>query len=319
MTMAALRHPSHTVDAFSRTTGPHRVAQACLHTPRGTLPLGPQSLTQHWLADDQLTSTPAGVTLSLWHLVVDVPQTWSSLSQHWFRDGRSQVVTQPSHMTQRPLLAQQALAFAPTVAVKPLARFVELCLSGLTAIALPLGIQPCQSGGKLRHRLLGMPRLLDAPLCLAPGAPSDTRDSARITPLPLLPSNRGIGLTRRVALPRGVFPLTREDAFAFTWGVQHGKAPRSGLLGDGLGRLALRASGGMRQLHPALTPLAPIGDDVLQTRPGGDHRAPPFPAAIWSPLARPPGHAVWLDRHQHRRAMQEDCVEAEHLHARQPG
>ena len=55
MTMAALLHPHHTVDAFDRTTGPHRVSQECIHTPRGTLPLRTQSLTQHLLDHDQVT------------------------------------------------------------------------------------------------------------------------------------------------------------------------------------------------------------------------------------------------------------------------
>ena len=55
MTMAALMHPYHTVDAFYRTTGPHRVSQELIHTPIGTLPLRTQSLTQHLLDHDQLT------------------------------------------------------------------------------------------------------------------------------------------------------------------------------------------------------------------------------------------------------------------------
>jgi hypothetical protein len=33
MPMAALMHPHHTVDAFDRTTGPHRVSQDLVHTP----------------------------------------------------------------------------------------------------------------------------------------------------------------------------------------------------------------------------------------------------------------------------------------------
>ena len=32
MTMAALMHSHHTVDAFHRTTGPHRVSQELIHT-----------------------------------------------------------------------------------------------------------------------------------------------------------------------------------------------------------------------------------------------------------------------------------------------
>jgi hypothetical protein len=55
MTMAALMHPHHTVDAFHRTTGPHRVSQELIHTPIGTLPLRTQSLTQHLFDHDQLT------------------------------------------------------------------------------------------------------------------------------------------------------------------------------------------------------------------------------------------------------------------------
>ena len=55
MTMTALMHPHHTVDAFHRTTGPHRVSQEFIHTPIGTLPLRTQSLTQYLLDHDQLT------------------------------------------------------------------------------------------------------------------------------------------------------------------------------------------------------------------------------------------------------------------------
>jgi hypothetical protein len=55
MTMAALRHPHHTVDAFHRTPGPHCVSQEFIHTPRGTLPLRTQSLTQHLFDHDPLT------------------------------------------------------------------------------------------------------------------------------------------------------------------------------------------------------------------------------------------------------------------------
>jgi len=47
--------------------------------------------------------------------------------------------------------------------------------------------------------LLGVPRLIDEPLCLAPGPPSHPRDPARITPLPLVPFHLGIGLARRVS------------------------------------------------------------------------------------------------------------------------
>jgi hypothetical protein len=74
MTMAPLMHPHHTVDAFDRTTGPHRVSQELVHTPLGTLPLRTQALTQYLLDHDQLMETNAGVTLRLLHLVVDVPQ-----------------------------------------------------------------------------------------------------------------------------------------------------------------------------------------------------------------------------------------------------
>src|SRR5687768_1701013 len=120
---------------------------------------------------------------------------------------------QPIQMAQRPLIAQQALDFAPTVTVKLLARLVELSLRGVTAIEPTLGIKPCQSGCHLMHCLLGVPRLIAEPLCLAPGPPSNTRDSARITPLPLVPFHLGISLTRRFELPLGVFPLQLYDAF----------------------------------------------------------------------------------------------------------
>src|SRR5215813_719685 len=169
------------------------------------------------------------------------------------------------------------------------------------------------------HGLLGVPRLIAEPLCLAPSPPSHTRDAARITPLPFVPFNFGVSLTRRFELPLGVFPLLLYNAFEFTLGVKHVKAHRYGLPGDGLGSLARRAWGCIRQLHPAFKPLAPIGDDVLQARPVDEHLAPTLPATVWSPLACHPRHAVRFDRHQHRRAMQEDFVETEHAHAHLPG
>jgi hypothetical protein len=55
MTMAALMHPHHTVDAFHRTIRPYRVWQELIHTPIGTLPLQTPSLTQHLLDRHQLT------------------------------------------------------------------------------------------------------------------------------------------------------------------------------------------------------------------------------------------------------------------------
>ena len=55
MTMATLMHPHHTVDAFDRTPGPHRVSQELVHTPLGTLPLRTQALTQPLLHHAQLT------------------------------------------------------------------------------------------------------------------------------------------------------------------------------------------------------------------------------------------------------------------------
>jgi hypothetical protein len=102
-------------------------------------------------------------------------------------------------------------------------------------------------------------------------------------------------------------------------GVKHVKAHRHGLLGHDLGSLDLCASGYIRQLHPALKPLAPIGDDVLQARPAGDHLAPTLPAAVRPPLARHPRHAVGFDRHQNRLAVQEDFVKTEHPHSRLAG
>jgi hypothetical protein len=77
----------------------------------------------------------------------------------------------------------------------------------MTSLA-PLGIKPRQRGGHLMHGLLGVHRLIEERLCLVPGPPSHTRDAARITPLPLVSFHLGIGLTRRVELPLGVFPLT---------------------------------------------------------------------------------------------------------------
>src|SRR5262249_53424145 len=161
----------------------------------------------------QLTETNTGVTLCLLHLVVNIPHARLSVSQHGFRDGCSQVCTQPIQMTQRPLIAQQALDFAPTIALQLLAPLVELGLRGLPAIERPLSINPCQGGRNLRPGLLAVPRLIAEPLCPVPSPPSNTRDPARITPLPLVPFHLGIGLTRRVELPLGLFPLPLEDAF----------------------------------------------------------------------------------------------------------
>src|SRR5438067_11867917 len=109
-------------------------------------------------------------------------------------------------MAQRPIIAQQALDFAPTVALKLLARLVELGLRSLTAIEPTPCIKPRQSGFNLMHRLLGVHRLVEEHLCLAPSPPSNPRDPTRITSLPLVPCHLGIGLTRRVELPLGVFP-----------------------------------------------------------------------------------------------------------------
>src|SRR4029450_12058700 len=155
----------------------------------------------------------------------------------------------------RPLIAQQALHFAPPVAVQLLARLVEVGLRGLTAREPPLGLKPTHRGVNLLPRLLGVPRLIEEPLCLVPGPSGHTRDSARITSLPLVPCNLGIGLTRRFELPLGVFPLTLYDAFEFALGVKDIKTHRHCLPGNGLGSLALRASGFIHQPHPALKPL----------------------------------------------------------------
>src|SRR4030095_9591063 len=134
----------------------------------------------------QLPQTHAGVTLRLSYLVVHVPQARESVSQHWFRHAGGQVSMQPIHMAPRPLIAQQALHFAPTVAVPLLARLVELGLRGLTAREPPLGIKPRQRGVNLLHRLLGVHRLIEQPLCLVPGPSGNPRDSARITSPPLV-------------------------------------------------------------------------------------------------------------------------------------
>src|SRR5215471_12251634 len=99
-------------------------------------------------------------------------------------------------MAQRPLIAQQALDFAPTVALQLLARLVELGLRGLTAIEPTPCIKPRQSRFNLLHRLLGVHRLIEEHFGLAPGPPGNTRDPARITPLPLVPFHLGISLTR---------------------------------------------------------------------------------------------------------------------------
>src|SRR5262245_65010071 len=128
--------------------------------------------------------------------------------------------------------------------------------------------------------LLGVPRLIAEPLCLTPGPPSNTRDPAWITPLPPVPFHLGIGLTRRVELPLGLFPLPLYDAFEFTLGVKHVQTHRHGLTGDERSGLTWRAAGGIGQLHPALKPLAPIGNDVLQARPVAAPLAPTLATAI---------------------------------------
>jgi hypothetical protein len=55
---------------------------------------------------------------------------------------------------------------------------------------------------------LGVHRLIEEGLSLAPGSPGNPRDPAWITPLSLVPFHLGIGLTRRVELTLGVLPLT---------------------------------------------------------------------------------------------------------------
>src|SRR6266568_4361645 len=106
-------------------------------------------------------------------------------------------------MAQRPRSAPQALPLAPTVALPLLARLVALGLRGLTTREPPPGLKPRQRGVHRRHRLWGVHRLVAEHLCRAPSPPSNTRDSARIPPRPLVPCHLSLGLTRRVALPRG--------------------------------------------------------------------------------------------------------------------
>ena len=75
--------------------------------------------------------------------------------------------------------------------------------------------------------------------------------------LPLVPFHLGIGLTRRVEWPLGVFPLPLYDAFEFTLGMQHVQAHRHCLLGDGPSSLARRASGGFASFTPRSSPWPP--------------------------------------------------------------
>ena len=67
-------------------------------------------------------------------------------------------------MAQRPLIAQQALDFAPTSAVQLLARLVELGLSRLTARERPLCLTPGQSGCNLLPGRLSVHRLIEPKL-----------------------------------------------------------------------------------------------------------------------------------------------------------
>ena len=82
-------------------------------------------------------------------------------------------------MAQRPIIARQALDFAPTVALKLLARLVELGLSGLTAREPPPCIKPRQSGFNLMHCLVGVHRLIEERLCLAPETPPSRFEATR--------------------------------------------------------------------------------------------------------------------------------------------
>jgi hypothetical protein len=89
------------------------------------------------------------------------------------------VFPQPIHMAQHPIIARQALDFAPTVALQLLARLVELGLSGVTAIESPPCIQPRQSGFNLMHRLVGVHRLIEERLCLASETPPSRFEATR--------------------------------------------------------------------------------------------------------------------------------------------
>jgi hypothetical protein len=319
MTLAALRHPPHPVDPCHRTPGPPCVSQECIHPPRGTLPLRTPSLPPPVLAHDQWPYTPAGVPVRLSSLVVHRPQARARIAQPWCRDGRGPGGTPPLHLAPCPRIPPQALAWAPTGAVPRLACRVALGRRRVTASAPPRGLPPGQRGGQLLDGLLGVPRLLAAPLYLTPGPPSPPRAPARLPPLPLVPLPRGIGLPGGVERPRGVVPLPRSDACECAVGVPHVQPHRQGLPGDGRGRRAQGAAGGLRQLHPACQTLAPSGDAVLQARPGGAHRAPTLPAALRPPSARPPRQAVGCERHQHRRAMPQDVVEPAPAPSHLPG
>src|SRR5437899_942672 len=91
--------------------------------------------------------------------------------------------TQLIQMAQCPLIAQQALDFAPTGALQLLACLVEVSLRGLPAIEPPLGIKPCQRGGNLMHGLLGVHCLIEERLCLVPGPPRTNPAMTSITSL----------------------------------------------------------------------------------------------------------------------------------------
>src|SRR5437870_13203838 len=102
---------------------------------------------------------------------------------------------QPIQMAQRPLIAQQAFHYAPTVALQLLARLVELGLRGLTAIEPPLRIKPRQRSNNQMHLPGSLQRLTEEHRCLMPGAPAHTRDAARLTPLLLPPCHLPLGLS----------------------------------------------------------------------------------------------------------------------------
>src|SRR5438093_13369668 len=108
------------------------------------------------------------------------PQPRQGLTQLGLRHDLGEVLPEPIHMTQGPLILHQPPHFAPLRTAELLARLVELLLSLTTAQEMAIGVKPQQRRLDLLHRLFRLHRFIEKPLRLAPGPPRSTRHPSGI-------------------------------------------------------------------------------------------------------------------------------------------